>query len=545
MALGVLLAVLTARYKHFLVVPATLVVSIAGFYAVLWLTGTSLAQASAHDWLLGPFSQGYRWPPLAPSQIPEINWAVLGQEMGLMLSLLLVGTISLLLNETGLELALHRDTSLDQDLRAHGWANLLSGLLGGAPGYTSLSISLIGPRMRVGRRVAPLVVAFMAGATLLVGANSLSYLPRFTLAGLAFFLGLSLLIEWVYSTWFSLPRLDWVLLMLILAVIITSGLLVGIGVGLIVAMVLFIVRYSRVGVVKNTLDGQSFVSNRQRLLRHERLLREHGASLYILRLQNYLFFGTADGLVTQIRHRVDDTGQPPVKFVVLDFQRVVGMDSSAVLGFVRLQQITSERGIFLVLTHIEDALLRELKLGGQILEGEDVRIFPDLDRGVEWCENQTLAALGEADAREFTFADELAQYLPATIAPPRLLAYMERREVAASETIMRQGEAADKLYLIGAGQATVLLRLPDGNEIRLWTMEPGTWVGEMGFYLGRLRSASVVADEPVTVYSLSRAGLERMQAEDADLAMAFHEMLARVLAERLANTDRMMVGLLA
>ncbi len=543
-ALGVLLVALTRRVQHYLALPGALLASFAVFFATLWLAGISLAQASAQGWLLGPFSHGYRWPPLTLAEWGDINWLVLAQQSADMLTMLLLSTLSLLLNATGLELALRKDMNLDQELRSNGWANLIGGLLGGAPGYTTLSASLVAPRMGVESRLVPLTIPVVAAAVLTLGANVLDDIPRFVLAGLLLFLSLSLLIDWVYSTWFSLPHLDWALLMLILMVIVAQGLLVGIGVGLIVAMALFLVRYSRVSVVKNTLDGGTFLSNRQRSLNQERVLRQHGGEMYILRLQNYLFFGTSSRLLEQIRERIRDAVKPPVRFIVLDFERVAGMDSSAVLSFARLRQIAGERDITLVFTRAADAVLRELQTGGQVREGPGVKVFPDLDRGVEWCEEQTLVTHDADVAPHLSFAEQMAQFLPSTVDPTRFLSYMQPREVAVGEFIVRQGVAADELYLIGTGQATILLELPGGREMRLRTIEPGVWVGELGFYLGIPRTASVVVDEAATVYCLNREGLERMRAEDLELAAAFHEMLARVLADRLANTDRMMTELL-
>ncbi len=542
-ALGVLLVALTRRVQHYLVLPAVLLVSFVVFYGVLWLTGTSLLQASSEGWLLGPFSHGYRWPPLAPAEWADINWSVLAQHTADMLTMLLLSTFALLFNATGLELALQKDINLDQELRANGWGNLVGGLLGGSPGYTTMSASLVAPGMGVESRLVPLTIPVVATGVLLLGANVLDDIPRFLLAGLLLFLSFNLLIDWVYSTWFSLPHLDWALLMLILVVIATQGLLLGIGVGVIVAMALFLVRYSQVNVVRNTLDGTTFISNRQRSLQQERLLKHHGAEAYILRLQNYLFFGTSRRLLDQIRERLNDETKAPVRFLVLDFERMVGMDSSAVLSFARLRQIAAERDITLILTHVTEAILHELRTGGQLRDGSETKVFPDLDRGVEWCENQILAAHGSV-GHKLTFAEELAQFLPSNVDPNALLGYMERREVADGEPLIRQGAESDELYLIRSGEATVLMKLPDGQELRLRTMEPGVWVGELGFYLGIPRTASVVANEATTVYCLGREGLARMKAEDPDLAGAFHEMLARVLAERLANTDRMMVGLL-
>ncbi|MFN8473135.1 MAG: SulP family inorganic anion transporter [Anaerolineae bacterium] len=544
-ALAALLLFLSSRVRHFLILPVILLASGALFYVVLFLTGHSTAQASAAGWLLGPFAQGYRWPPLAPAEWVDINWSVLLHQTGNLLSLVLLSTMTLLLYDSALELATRQDFDLNRDLTSNGAANLLSGILGGMPGFSALGLSLLAPRMKVHSILVPLTTAAVAGLALVVGTAPLGYLPRFVLGGIIIFVGADLLIGWLYKTWFNMPRVDWVLIAVIFLVIMAAGPLPGVAVGLAIAVGVFLVRYSRIGVVRNTLTGQTFVSNRQRSPDQEQALREHGEDTYILRLQNYLFFGTANSLLEQIRQRTEDTTQPRLRFVVLDFQRVVGMDSSAALSFARLLQTVARRDITLVLTHVSDYMRVDLKAYGLTDSTPNLKLFADLDRGVEWCEEQILAAHGAYATGMMSFAERLEAYLPPTIEPARFLPYMERRSFAAGESIMRQGEVADELYLIEAGLATVLLEMPTGEQMRLWTMEPGVWVGELGFYLGRPRSASVVADELVTVYCLSQEELARMEVEEPELAAALHRMLARVLADRLASADRTLVAMLA
>ena len=53
-----------------------------------------------------------------------------------------------------------------------------------------------------------------------------------------------------------MPRLDYALIVLILALIAVFGILPGMSAGLAVAVALFVVAYSRVDVVKHTLAAQ-------------------------------------------------------------------------------------------------------------------------------------------------------------------------------------------------------------------------------------------------------------------------------------------------
>jgi SulP family sulfate permease len=74
-------------------------------------------------------------------------------------------------------------------------------------------------------------------------------------------------------------------------------------------------------------------------------------------------------------------------------------------------------------------------------------------------------------------------------------------------------------------------------------MQEGTVVGEVGWYLGQPRSASVVAETPTVIHRLSSEGAAAMSREDPAGASAFHAFMARLLAERLAEANRAVEGL--
>ncbi|MEM5789360.1 MAG: cyclic nucleotide-binding domain-containing protein, partial [Syntrophobacteraceae bacterium] len=68
---------------------------------------------------------------------------------------------------------------------------------------------------------------------------------------------------------------------------------------------------------------------------------------------------------------------------------------------------------------------------------------------------------------------------------------------------------------------------------------PGTIVGEIAFFLGPPRSATLVVETDLTAYRLSRESLKAIRRSDPALSIAFHEFMARVLAERLIEADRL------
>jgi SulP family sulfate permease len=118
----------------------------------------------------------------------------------------------------------------------------------------------------------------------------------------------------------------------------------------------------------------------------------------------------------------------------------------------------------------------------------------------------------------------------------RLLGYLERVESPAGSDVYKKGDVSNDLYLIESGELEAWIELADGRSMRLRTMGPGTVVGESGLYLGAKRSASVRTTKPSVLYRLSFTALQRMTREAPELAAAFHEFVARLLADRIVHT---------
>src|SRR5439155_13667471 len=140
----------------------------------------------------------------------------------------------------------------------------------------------------------------------------------------------ALIVEWVWDKRRSLPRVEYVILLVILAGIIAKGFLPGVVIGLVMAVVLLAVSYSRIELVREVAFGDTYRSNVDRPPAERAALRMMGEQVQVLRVNGFVFFGSANGLLERIRKRVEAA---PLRFLVMDFQRVSGVDSSAVMSF--------------------------------------------------------------------------------------------------------------------------------------------------------------------------------------------------------------------
>jgi SulP family sulfate permease len=129
---------------------------------------------------------------------------------------------------------------------------------------------------------------------------------------------------------------------------------------------------------------------------------------------------------------------------------------------------------------------------------------------------------------------------PQEVSTKRLLPYLERKQVPKGTHLIRQSEVSESLYFIESGLVSAKLEVDGGHTMRLRTQGAGTVVGEVGLFLGGKRTASVITEQPSTVYLLSGEALQRMRKQDPELALAFHQFIVRLLAERLTTASNML-----
>ncbi len=533
---------LAQRYsKHYLTLPGILIGGIVIFYLALMILGISVQEAMDMGLLLGTSADQSTWQPIFNQNFLDVDWAAILGQSGNIAILLILCAVSLLLNASAIEVAFRKDLDLNHELRIAGVCNLVSGFGGGAVGFQALSLSCLSLRMGVLSKLPGIIAGSICAVMLFARLPFLAFTPVPILGGLLLFMGLGFLVEWVVDGWDKLPRADYFVVLSILVVIGVTNFLVGVAFGLAAMILLFVLSYSRINVVRHTLSGAEMKSNVSRWTYHQRLLRELGGHILILELQGFVFFGTANTLLEKIRMRLADKEKLTVRFLVLDFRHVIGIDSSAVYSFIKVMQWAESEQISILFTHLSDRIKRQFERAGLLDQNGYTRLFPDLDRGLECCESELL------EINRVTLSDppvnlkeQLAESGFNESTADRLMKYLDFKQFAQGESLIHRGEIADDLFFIEIGEVSIFLELETGEQVRLQTLGCGTIVGELGLFLGTPRTASVIANAPTFAYRLSREALGKMKLEEPELSVEFHEYVVRMLSERLIATNRLL-----
>jgi len=535
--LGIGVYILMQKVDAPYTVPLVMFVTSLLFYGITRLLGMTTPELRNEGWLLVSNASNTIWElPLTPSFLSQVDWDVLIAQLPAMIPVAIISVIALLLNSSGMEVLIKKDIDLNRELLVAGLGNLSAGLVGGLIGFQDISFSTLSRSMTGGKRLVGIVVAILIGATMFFGTSAILYIPKFVFGSVLIFIGLQLLVDWVYEAWFKFSRIEFWVVICILVVLVFSGVLEAVIAGLALAVMMFAVSYSQISVIKFAFTGREFRSRVSHPLHEQQVLDVHGNKLYIMKLEGFIFFGTANAIFDSMRNRAKTSSLDELKYCLMDFSKVSGIDSTGMLSFNRMLQWSQENDIKLVFAGASSMLLNQFDQEGKEYN-KIVHFFPNLDRGLEWCESEIINTyLADLHIRK-EITDQLNEILKDKKSD-RLIPYLQRRDISVGDYLIQEGDTPDFIYFIHSGQVTAQLERKGMDPIRLETVYSGRTVGEIAFYLGTQRTASVIADLDTVVYSLSIEQLNNMESTDPETASLFHRISALLLSERVMHLTR-------
>jgi sulfate permease, SulP family len=523
-------------------VPGILLLSVLLFYGVLAMGGISREQAAENGLLPIIESAGTLVPVFHWEYLQEVKWIAIWEQLGGIVVVALLCSMMLLLDVSGIELLAKQDLNPDHELEVMGYTNVVNGMLGGFPGVHDASDTALVDRLGGKDRLMGIVNSLLVAAAILAGTEFMELVPTFLLGGLLIYVGLEFLIDWVWKARDELPLSDYVVVILILVVIIFSDILQGVTFGFFVAIILFVVNYSQLSVIKIETNGSDHASNVDRDLETRELLNKEGHRVLIMVLQGFIFFGTADKLITSIRNRIMELDGSKFDFLVLDFHHVSQLDTSAIVTFSKLAQLSDRIGFHIVISSADEKSIKQLVKHG-FFTFDDQRLErhykEQLDTAVDWCERRILQDLNLNDEEQNLDMHDVLGRIAYEEADVKLLSdffVVENR--TAGEYLFKEGDKGESLYFVGSGTVVVVLKIPRQAERILRKYKAGAILGEMAIYTGENRTASVRIESDARLFRLDKEKLEEMSRRFPASTAALHTYIVKVLSERLGRANR-------
>ena len=433
-----------------------------------------------------------------------------------------------------------------RDLVAEGIGNCAAALTGGITGAAVPSSTIAAYRAGGRTRLAPISSALILLVLAVLFPGYLAKIPSVVLSAILLATGFLLIDRWNFQIVNEVRKAPTVLgrrraaydltvVLIVMGVTVFYSVVAGVVAGCLLAGLIFIVNMSR-PIVRRTLSGSDIQSKRIRPVRDNAILNETGWRRGVMQLEGVLFFGNADDLSGRIKQLFEKADM-----ITLDLRGVSDIDVS---GATILENIFSKsRGLKkqLLFCNVPLAHMEVVKNLVRKADNGDGFIRDDLDSSLEWMEEQSLLlhanAPDEAAVVALEEIDFLAGLDEAEIEQLRPL--LKLLHFAPGDTICREGEDGDRMWLLAKGSVSVRLELLDGRgHRRITSLGRGTTIGEMALVESARRSATIVADEAVVCYELSRGDFDRLLTEHPNIATKLLSNLARELARRLRRTSQ-------
>ncbi|MEE9446605.1 MAG: SulP family inorganic anion transporter, partial [Arenicellales bacterium] len=193
---AILMSIATRVFSGTMTLPICISVMGGLFYLVLWGFGLNLSDARALNLLFGPFGDAWFLAGFSPNVITQADWWAVLTQIPVVLTIIMVSLVSLTLNASGIELETGEDIDLNGDMGSIGVSNIISGFLGGIPGYHHMGETLLSRRLGLKGALAGISCGVGCLLVLLFGTSILSALPMGFFAAVIMFLGLDLLYSW-------------------------------------------------------------------------------------------------------------------------------------------------------------------------------------------------------------------------------------------------------------------------------------------------------------------------------------------------------------
>lgn len=490
-------------------------------------------------WYLPSIGRLAPWRPWEAALDAHFTWPMLWSLAPEFVAVTVVALISLVTKVSSIEVARQASGDLDREFRAHGVANVGAALIGGLACSVQTGTSRLLEQAGGATRHSGIVAAAVLAVIAVAHVDLPGMIPIPIIAGLVLYLGYTFIVDALRRSLQQRAWLDLTLAIVIMAVCVRFGFLVGVLAGLIGACVVFAINYGRLGVVRRHATRATFAGYVDRAADVAAELRHRGDAIQIYWLSGYIFFGSSEGLFERIRRDIEALPRRTVGYVILDFGLVPSADSSAVASLTKLRNYCERNDVTLVYAAASPHNRVVLQQGGLIGGRSRHRAFADLNLALAWCEDEVIAHAALGGAPDVAgFEDWLRRGLGDDVDVADFIAFLERRDTHDGEILYREGEAADVVDLLASGTLVVDMSRPGGAPLRVRRMTMHTIVGEMGFVRRSVRSATVSSEGPATVFTLTRERFERMRRERPDLASAFDDFVMRALADRVDAVNR-------
>ncbi|MBP5650867.1 MAG: SulP family inorganic anion transporter [Bacteroidales bacterium] len=333
-------------------IPSTLV-------ALIVMTVVALFCNMDEKLLIGSIPAGFPMPFFAKEGISlsGLNWGeILKASIIPGLTLAGLGSIDTLLTSVVADNITKTHHNSNRELVGQGIGNMISGLFCGIAGAGATMRTVVNVKSGGRTQISGMVHSLLLLAVLLGLGRYVRYVPLSVLAGILITVGWGIIDFKGFKDLFKIPRADAVVLIIVFLLTVFVDLLTAVGIGMVIACVLFMKRAS------DLVEGGYSSSEMTNFDKESPWSDEGGIpdemrhKIYIQRLNGPIFFGS----ITKFQNVMNDVPED-AKIVIIRMRLVSFMDQSGLYAMETAIKDIQERGAMVLMTIIQPQPMYMLK----------------------------------------------------------------------------------------------------------------------------------------------------------------------------------------
>ena len=325
--------------------------------ALVTMTVVSLLIAFPDNLTIGPIPSGLPKPFFAALDISGLDWGqLLTAAVVPGLTLAGLGSIDTLLTSVVADNITKQHHDSNRELVGQGIGNMMAGLFGGIAGAGATMRTVVNVKSGGRGRLSGMVHSLFLLAILLGLGSLVRYVPLSVLAGILISVGIGIIDFKGFRDLLRIPKADAFVLITVFLLTVFVDLLTAVGIGMVIACVLFMKRAS--DLVEGTYSSQEMTHRDQESpWPDEKGIPDTLAhKVFILRLDGPIFFGTVTRF-QQVMNEVPDD----VKIVIIRMRRVPFMDQSGLYAMETAIKDLQAKGTEVLMTIIQPQPLYMLR----------------------------------------------------------------------------------------------------------------------------------------------------------------------------------------
>lgn len=298
---------------------------------------------------IGEIPSGFPKPFFLANSMNGIDWgAVIKMSVIPGLTLAGLGSIDTLLTSVVADNITKTKHNSNKELVGQGIGNIMSGIFGGIGGAGATMRTVVNVKSGGFTKVSGMIHSLFLLTILLGLGRFVKFIPLSVLAGILITVGIGIIDFKGLKDLKKIPRADAVVLLTVLLLTVFVDLLIAVGIGMIIACVLFMKRAGDL-VESGYNSGEITVFDKESPWDDEKdVTDDFRNKIYIQRLNGPIFFGS----ITRFQEVMHDVPNN-IKIVIIRMKLVSFMDQSGLYAMETAIKDLQEKGVHVLMTIIQ------------------------------------------------------------------------------------------------------------------------------------------------------------------------------------------------